>query len=181
MQTELVKRYRFHRVFAIPSRPTNSAKFRANLAELVFGAWDVSTEDPSSCSTDRLHLHLLFQHFNGDLRSEDCWEHWCIGPHCCEDADASLRKAREGLISNCQLCQLLVFGGSSGVNPPFVVIVQHPHRNLIYPGVNPMAYVICRLGYSDGFMKSSDATFYFYSSRNIKIFFQHVQYMIYVE
>eukprot|EP00435_Cladocopium_sp_Y103_P068084 s157_g31.t1 len=96
MQQELKKRYRFHRVFAIPSRATNSAKFRANLTELIYGSWDVSVvalEVLSTSSSVRLNLHHLFHHFNGNLKSEDSWEHWCTGPDCCKDADDSLRKA----------------------------------------------------------------------------------------
>lgn len=96
MQTELTKRYRFHRAFARPSRATTSSTFRANLAELLLGKWDVSSNvNTANAATDHKDscLFQLLHHFNGDLTTEDTWDHWCPGEDCCKDADDSLRKA----------------------------------------------------------------------------------------
>eukprot|EP00435_Cladocopium_sp_Y103_P041057 s1039_g11.t1 len=93
MLVELEKRFAYSRVFAVPSRATNSSKFRACLAQLLFTPWDVSKSEDGQLpiSEKMLNWKEVFQFFNGDLADEASWQHWCTG--CCNDRQASLEKA----------------------------------------------------------------------------------------
>ena len=96
MLVELEKRFVYSKVFAVPSRTTNSAKYRACLSQLLFTPWDVSRSASGSVShgTEKMvNWQLVFSFFNGDLMNESRWEHWCTG--CCSDEAASLAKARQ--------------------------------------------------------------------------------------
>ena len=88
MMLELERRFRFHRQFAIPSKPATSAKFRACMAELLWTPWD-----PALTTEKMTNLQHLFNFFNGNLLDTQNWEHWCRGPQCCKDAASSLQKA----------------------------------------------------------------------------------------
>lgn len=99
MLLEVEKRFSYHRVFAVPSRATNTPRFRACLAQLLFTPWDCSHSARSSNDgqADALQcermvaLQLAFAFFNGNLAQEANFEHWCTG--CCESEEASLKKA----------------------------------------------------------------------------------------
>ena len=96
MLVELQRRFAYHRVFAVPSRATNSRNFRRSLARLLWEPWDPSRQvtigEASARQSEKMvNWQNVFAFFNGNLQDEDNWEHWCTG--CCSDRDTSLEKA----------------------------------------------------------------------------------------
>ena len=92
MQSELEKRYRYHRVFAIPSRRANGSRFRNALTDLLLGNWVTSLDSSNADQTPfQIQIRKLLQHFNGDITQSDEWEHWCNG--CCASREDGLQKA----------------------------------------------------------------------------------------
>ena len=94
MLVELERRFFYSSVFAVPSRSTNSARYRACLSQLLFTPWDVSSAAGDAVPRSREKMtswQLAFGFFNGDLMNEMRWEHWCTG--CCSDEASSLAKA----------------------------------------------------------------------------------------
>ena len=99
MLSELEKRYKYQRLFPIPSRRCNGTAFRSELMKLLF-------RDPIDCVYNT-YLEQLSAHFNGDISNHDEWVHYCRGPDCCTSAQHSLNKAR--LFSVAKGCRIGVF------------------------------------------------------------------------
>ena len=84
----LNENFQYQRAFPPPQSATSSPLFRASLFGLLVGEWG-GLELPALEKQKPVVEALDF--FNGNLTS-NVFEHWCKGPQCCENREASLVK-----------------------------------------------------------------------------------------
>lgn len=88
LEAELRPRFRWKRG-PPPHGPTSSPEFRRELVKLLVGSWEF--QEPSEEREQA--VEDLFTFWNGDLRREDEWYHYCVDANCCGSEAESMRKA----------------------------------------------------------------------------------------
>lgn len=94
----LNENFQYHRAFPPPQTATSSSLFRASLFGLLVGEWGGLENELGPATEKHKQVVQALDFFNGDLTS-NTFEHWCKGPHCCENREASL--AKDGFAKGC--------------------------------------------------------------------------------
>ena len=89
MRQLLQDRFRYHENTFPPEGPTTSPAFREHLTRLLTGIWDPDEVDDGTLGLVRRALRF----FNGDLRDEKNWSHYCCGSRCHTSHQQALNEA----------------------------------------------------------------------------------------
>ena len=87
LKRELQSRFDYVRSHP-PRLPTNAPVFRQKLAQILLGTW----QERAPCSAHEKAVVEILSFFNGDLRSEDRWTHFCP-QGCCTNKKEAQSKA----------------------------------------------------------------------------------------